>query len=132
MSHVGIVAMSRPEIGGTFQYTLSMIDALRRIRKNRYTIFTSITNHSYDELGLPVHRLPSVGRTIIELVRARLTAGNRGRLFSEVDKVIAPIYTTRLLASRRPFLFTLHDLQERYYPQNFTLAQRVLRGFVNI
>ena len=132
MSHIGIVAVSRPEIGGTFQYTLSMIEALRRIRKNRYTIFTTVTNHSYDSLGFPVHHLPTASRTIIELLRATLTFGEKkGRLFSEVDKVIAPIYSTRLLASRRPFLFTLHDLQERYYPKNFTIAQRIWRGGVN-
>jgi glycosyltransferase involved in cell wall biosynthesis len=130
VSHVGIVAMSSPALGGTFQYTLSMIDALRRIRKNRYTIFTSAKNHSYDALGLPVLPLPSAGRTVIEIVRANLLGGER-RLFSEVDKVIAPIYTTRLLASQRPFVFTLHDLQERYYPQNFTVAQRIWRGFAN-
>ena len=123
--------MSRPEIGGTFQYTLSMIEALRGIRKNRYTIFTSAANHSYDSLGFPVRRLPSAGRTMIELLRASLTSGKKGRLFSEVDKVIAPIYTTRLLASQRPFLFTLHDLQERYYPENFSFAQRIWRGYVN-
>jgi glycosyltransferase involved in cell wall biosynthesis len=123
--------MSDPALGGTFQYTLSMIDALRKIRKNRYTIFTAGKNHSYDDLGLPVRRLPSAGSTLIELARASLSASKRGRLFSEVDVVIAPIYSTRLLASSRPFLFTLHDLQERYYPQNFTFAQRLWRGFVN-
>ncbi len=122
--------MSSPALGGTFQYTLSMIDALRRIRKNRYTIFTSADNHSYDALGLPVLHLPSVGRTVIELARANLLGGE-GRFFSEVDKVIAPIYTTRLLGSRRQFVFTLHDFQERYYPHNFTFVQRLWRGFVN-
>lgn len=130
VSHVGIVAMSGPALGGTFQYTLSMIDALRRIRKNRYTIYTSANNHSYDALGLPVLHLPSAGSTLVELVRVNLL-GRERRFFSEVDKVIAPIYTTRLLVSRRPFVFTLHDLQERYYPENFTFAQRIWRGFVN-
>ena len=45
--------------------------------------------------------------------------------------VIAPIYSTRLLASSRPFIMTIHDLQERYYPENFTLAQRLWRGLTN-
>jgi glycosyltransferase involved in cell wall biosynthesis len=131
MSHVGIVAMSEPALGGTFQYTLSMIDALRRIKKNKYTIFTSATNHSYDELGLPIVRLPAAGRTIVEILRTRLLPDNGGGLFSGVEKLIAPIYSTRLLASRQPFLFTLHDLQEKYYPQNFTIAQRIWRNFIN-
>jgi glycosyltransferase involved in cell wall biosynthesis len=45
--------------------------------------------------------------------------------------LISPIYSTRLLATRKPFLFTLHDLQEKYYPENFTYAQLVWRDFVN-
>ena len=130
MSQVGIVAMSRPALGGTFQYTLSTIDALRRIKKNKYTIFTSATNHSYDDLGLPIVRLPCAGRTIVEILRTRLLPGDGG-MFSGMEKLIAPIYSTCLLATRKPFVFTLHDLQEKYYPENFSIAQRVWRNFVN-
>lgn len=107
-----------------------MIDALRRIAKNRYTIFTTVDNHAYDALGLPVRRLPSVVGTIAAAF-ARVMPGRRGGLFSDMEKVIAPIYSTRLLASRRPFVFTLHDMQERYYPQYFTWAQRAWRHSVN-
>jgi glycosyltransferase involved in cell wall biosynthesis len=131
MSRVGIVAMSRPALGGTFQYTLSMIDALSRVKKNSYTIFTDANNHAYDDLGLPVQRLPSLGKTVLEFLRIRALPGDGGGLFADVDKVIAPIYSTRLLASRKPFLFTLHDLQDKYYPQNFSYAQRRWRDFVN-
>jgi glycosyltransferase involved in cell wall biosynthesis len=131
MTQIGIVAMSRPALGGTFQYTLSMIDALRRVRKNTYTIFTAENNHSYDELGLPIRRLPSAIRSMLAFLRSRVLPGNGEDVFAGMDKLIAPIYSTRLLASRRPFLFTLHDLQEKYYPGNFTLAQRVWRDFVN-
>jgi glycosyltransferase involved in cell wall biosynthesis len=131
MSRVGIVAMSKPALGGTFQYTLSMIDALRRIEKNSYIIYTDVNNHSYDNLELPIRRLPSLGMTVFEFLRLRALPGDGGGLFSDVDKVIAPIYSTRLLASRKPFLFTLHDLQEKYYPENFTYAQRRWRDFVN-
>lgn len=131
MTHIGIVAVSREELGGTFQYTLSMIDALKRIAKNQYTIFTSKDNHAYDDIGLPVRRLPSVARAITGIACATLLPGRRGGVFSDVEKVIAPIYTTRLLASRPPFVFTLHDMQERYYPHYFTPAQRLWRRVVN-
>jgi len=123
--------MSQPALGGTFQYTLSMIDALRRIKKHEYTIFTTKSNRSYDDLGIPIVRLPSAGRTILEILRTRLQLGDGRGLFAGVEKLIAPIYSTRLLASRQPFLFTLHDLQEKYYPENFTVAQRIWRDFVN-
>ncbi len=107
-----------------------MIEALRRIPKHQYIIFTPVGNHSYDDLGLPVHRLPSLGRTIMDYMHSRMGSLGSG-LFFEVDMVVSPIYTTRLLASRRPFVFTLHDLQEKYYPEYFNVAQRVWRDLAN-
>lgn len=131
MSHVGIVAVSEPRLGGTFPYTLSMIEALRRITEHRYTIFTTRTNRAYDHLGLPVISIPPLPSAVSTFVgKVCRWPGSRG-LFSEVDKVIAPIYTTYLLASRRPFAFTLHDLQEKYLPENFNYAQRVWRHATN-
>jgi glycosyltransferase involved in cell wall biosynthesis len=131
MSRIGIVALSHPGLGGTFQYTLSMIDALRRIPSHSYTIFTVTDNHFYDDLGVPIVRLPGALASLLTVLWSNLVPGRPAALFSEVDVVIAPIYTTRLLASRRPFVFTIHDLQERYYPENFTPAQRCWRSFSN-
>jgi glycosyltransferase involved in cell wall biosynthesis len=131
MSRVGIVAMSNPALGGTFQYTLSMIDALRKIQKHSYTIFTTQENHCYDDLGLPIRRLPSAWHSLLTVIWTRLHPGANDGLFGDMEKLISPIYSTRLLASRRPFLFTLHDMQERYYPGNFTFAKLLWRGFVN-
>jgi glycosyltransferase involved in cell wall biosynthesis len=131
MTRIGIVAVSRPALGGTFQYTLSMIDALRQIPDNEYTIYTSTDNDSYDGLGIPIVRIAPALKALLAVVWTSLMPGRRGVSFSEVDVVIAPIYTTRLLACRRPFAFTIHDLQERYYPDNFTMAQRCWRSFAN-
>jgi len=131
MNEIGIVAVSHPSLGGTFQYTLSMIDALRQIPNNNYTIYTSADNDSYDNLGIPIKRIPGVVKSLLAVFWTKLTSGRHGVLFSEVDIVIAPIYTTRLLASGRPFVFTIHDLQERYYPEYFTPAQRYWRKFAN-
>jgi glycosyltransferase involved in cell wall biosynthesis len=131
MTRIGIVAVSRPSLGGTFQYTLSMIDALRRLPGNEYTIYTSADNDSFDDIGIPIVRVAPALKALLAVVWTSLMPGRRGILFSEVDVVIAPIYTTRLLACRRPFVFTIHDLQERYYPHYFTMAQRCWRSFAN-
>jgi glycosyltransferase involved in cell wall biosynthesis len=131
MSHVGIVAVSHPGLGGTFQYTLSMIDALLRIPGNRYTIFTTAENHAYDNLGAAVERMPSFWPIVLSALGRRLNLSSRAGLFGGVDKIIAPIYTTRLLASRVPFVFTLHDVQEKHFPEYFSFAQRVWRHSTN-
>ena len=39
--------------------------------------------------------------------------------FASQDVLLAPIYSLALLHTSRPFAFTLHDLQEHYYPENF-------------
>jgi glycosyltransferase involved in cell wall biosynthesis len=131
MSDIGVLAVCEPSFGGTFQYTLSMIEALRLIREHQYTLFTTHSNHWYDELGLPIKRLPRPMNVLGDGISRRL--GSRGSfgLFSEVEKVVAPIYSTYLLASSRPFAFTLHDLQEEYYPQYLSYKQRAWRFVTN-
>jgi glycosyltransferase involved in cell wall biosynthesis len=131
MTHVGIVAVSEPKFGGTFPYTLSMIEALLRIPGYRYTIFTTAQNHAYDSFGIPVVRLPAPVPALARSIGVSLGMSAWCGLFAQTDKLIAPIYTTYLLAARRPYVYTLHDLQERYFPENFTLAQRLWRLLTN-
>jgi glycosyltransferase involved in cell wall biosynthesis len=52
-------------------------------------------------------------------------------IFRVVDKIIAPIYSIALLTSSRPFAFTLHDLQEKHFPENFSWSSRVWRHLTN-
>ena len=130
MTHIGIAALAEPSYGGTYQYTLSTIEALRTLPHHRYTIYTTSRNHSYDHLGLPISRLPRPPAALGEYA-AKLASCSWAGLFSEVEKVVAPIYSTYLLASCRPFVFTLHDLQEKHLPQLFTYRQRAWRHFTN-
>jgi glycosyltransferase involved in cell wall biosynthesis len=126
MTHLGILAMAEQRHGGTLLYTLSMIEALRQLptERFRFTIFAARDNHEYDRLGLPIVRLPSTAA----LVLRRLAGGD---LFSQCDAVIAPVYSMRLMASRRPFAFTLHDLQEKHFPQHFGRTTRLWRELAN-
>lgn len=126
MTRIGILATARQGHGGTLLYTLSLIEAVRRLPPQRYacTVFTAADNHEYDDLGVPIVRLPSTFMVMF----ARLLGV---RLFGDVDKVIAPVYSLKLLASRRPFTFTLHDLQEKHLPDNFGPATRLWRHVTN-
>jgi glycosyltransferase involved in cell wall biosynthesis len=110
----------------TLQYTVSMIEALKQLPTDRYhfSLFTTRTNHEYDHTGLPITRLGSAR----SLIAGRMVGRDP---FAAVDKIIAPIYSTTLLTTRRPFTFTLHDLQEKYYPQHFSLQTRFWRHTAN-
>jgi glycosyltransferase involved in cell wall biosynthesis len=47
--------------------------------------------------------------------------------FASQDVLLVPSYALSLLHTSRPFAYTLHDLQERYYPENFLWWQRIWR-----
>ena len=53
-----------------------------------------------------------------------------GDPFDGEDVVISAMYSPYLLHTRAPFLYTLHDLQERHLPANFSFLQRRWRGFI--
>ncbi len=60
MTHVGILVTARPINGGTFHYTLSMIEALCRLREHKFTIYSPNEMDALTHLGLPIVRLPGL------------------------------------------------------------------------
>ena len=126
MIRVAVLAKARTGHGGTLLYTRSMLQALSRLPAGRYafTVHTQADNPEYDGAGFPVVRLPAARRIAAGALLGR-------KLFAGADAVLAPIYSTALLASAAPFAFTLHDLQERHLPENFGLATRLWRHATN-
>ena len=49
----------------------------------------------------------------------------------EMDLLLAPVLCNHLYITRRPFVLTLHDLQEKYYPKYFRWKQRLGREVRN-
>ena len=127
MKHIALLALAQERHGGTLLYTRSMIEALKLLPRDRYrlTLHTTADNANYDDCGLPIVRLPAPA----QLMAARWLRGIDP--FEGADCVVAPIYSTILLATRKPFVFTLHDLQEKHYPRNFGLATRAWRHVTN-
>ncbi len=128
---IGLIAVATPSNGGTFQYTLSMIEALRQPAGHTVTIYTDTNHDYYQSLGFPTRpfvrsRLRQLFDIIANLLRLRLPEP-----FEDEQILVSPIYTSALLHTRKPFAYTLHDLQEHYYPDNFSWAQRCWRVFFN-
>ena len=126
---LGVVALSTPAHGGTFQYTLSMIEALRHVSGFDVTIYTD--SRHYQNASFPVRPLTNVRATQAMQTIAAELGFRLAEPFADEDVLLAPIYATALLHTRKPFAFTLHDLQERHFPQNFSLAQRTWRRILN-
>lgn len=126
MIKIGVLAKARQRHGGTLLYTLSMLDALARLPKTDFQlmVFAEPNNQEYAALGLSIVAAPGM----LKLIASRLLRRNP---YAAVDFVLAPVYSSALLACGKPFAFTLHDLQERHYPENFSLITRCWRRVVN-
>ncbi len=131
MKKLGVLVLAEPENGGTFQYTLSMIEALKLYQGLKITLYTNVTNTHYAAAGFSVnHVQASLGYWI--KIMLRYFSSFKGKdPFEDEDLVLAPIYSPLLLLTKRPFFFTLHDLQEYYFPENFTVFQRIWRKLIN-
>ncbi len=49
------------------------------------------------------------------------------RIDGSADVVLAPMMLLRFFAARRPALVSMHDIQQEYHPEFFTLRQRIAR-----
>jgi glycosyltransferase involved in cell wall biosynthesis len=128
---LGVLALAGPDLGGTYQYTLSMLQSLQHTKGFEITLYGDPKNPDFTKMGYPI--LPfaeSRARQLAYVVADRLYL----RLpdpFASQDILLAPIYSLALLHTSRPFAYTLHDLQERYYPENFHWSQRAWRHHVH-
>jgi glycosyltransferase involved in cell wall biosynthesis len=124
---LGVLVLARPENGGTYQYTLSMLQALRHTSGFDVTLYGDPTDPELVKAGFPVMPFSeSRQRQLIALAANRLGVKLTDPFAAE-DVLLAPIYSLSLLHTKKPFAYTLHDLQEKHYPGNFSIWQRVWR-----
>jgi glycosyltransferase involved in cell wall biosynthesis len=128
---LGVLALAGPDNGGTYQYTLSMLQALHHVIGFDITIYGDPQNRDFAELGYPIVPFgESRTQQLAALTAYKMHVG-RPDPFAAEDVLLAPIYALALLHTSKPFAYTLHDLQERYYPENFSRWQRAWRHRVH-
>jgi glycosyltransferase involved in cell wall biosynthesis len=124
---LGVVALAGPDNGGTYQYTLAMLQALRHAAGFAVTVYGDPQNPDFSKLGYPVSPFAETRRQQLTALAAHRLGVRLPDPFTAEDVVLAPIYSLALLHTSKPFAYTLHDLQERYYPENFAWWQRAWR-----
>jgi len=128
---LGVLALAGPDLGGTYQYTLSVLQALRRTTGFEITLYGDPNNPDFAKMGYPISPFAeSRAQQLASIAAHRLHVRLPDR-FASQDILLAPIYSLALLHTDRPFAYTLHDLQERYYPENFHWSQRAWRHQVH-
>jgi len=143
MKKIAILAFGEKHGGGVYQYTQSFIDALKLDKSNEYIILCDCDDYQFDGLGLEVRALKIPRTTIIKkIIRALLRAflirkgffisKNERLMFCDIDILLSPSSSAYPhFYINKPFIFTLHDMQERYYPEFFSVYERVLRWLNN-
>jgi glycosyltransferase involved in cell wall biosynthesis len=128
---LGVVALAGPDNGGSYQYTLSTLQALHHTSAFEITLYGDPKNPDFSGLGYPIRRFLQSHAQQLTAVAAHRMHVRMPDPFSSEDVLLAPIYSVALLHTSRPFAYTLHDLQENYYPDNFSWWQRAWRYQVN-
>ena len=124
---LGVVALAGPDNGGTYQYTLATLQALRHATGFDVTVYGDPHNPDFAKLGYPIAPFAETRRQQLTALAAHRLGLRLPDPFAPEDIVLAPIYSLALLHTSKPFAYTLHDLQERYYPENFSWWQRAWR-----
>ena len=141
MKKVGILAFSGQETGGVLQYTQSIIDVFETIDEIEVVIFTLNKDiFDIDSAELRVISKPKRNwiKRIIIFIQCLLVNRNSFllsnyeiKVFSDIDLFFNPspsLYPNFFL--NKPFIFTVQDFQERYYPEFFSKFDRFNRWLV--
>jgi glycosyltransferase involved in cell wall biosynthesis len=139
---IGILAFSPPG-AGVYQYTQSIVDALKKDKTKNYIIFCNEGEDIYNNYGLEVRKVSIPKTNLIQkfvrvfqffffIRKPWFFTHNEIAKFSDIDLFVCPVvlaYPHFFL--NKPFVFTLHDMQERYYPDNFSKYDNIIRWIVN-
>jgi glycosyltransferase involved in cell wall biosynthesis len=131
LTKLGVIVLATPDLGGTYQYSLSMLEALRHAHEFEITLYADPSNQDLARLGYPIRRFAEPRARQLTYLAADAVGLKLDDPFDKEDILIAPIYSLAMLHTTKAFAYSLHDLQERYYPENFSCVQRSWRRSVH-
>src|SRR5262245_3126572 len=108
-----------------------MLQALKHVSGFEITLYGDPVNRDYISLGYPLLPMAETRAQQLTSLAAHKAHVGWGDRFVREDMLLAPIYSPALLHTTKPFAYTLHDLQENYYPENFSRWQRIWRHQVH-
>ena len=103
---LGVLALAGPDNGGTYQYTLSLLQALQHISGFDITLYGDPENPDFAGLGYPITRFAeSRAQQLAALIAHRMHVRLPDPFISQ-DVLLAPIYSLSLLHTSKPFAYT--------------------------
>lgn len=138
LKKIGILAFVNKNAGGVYQYTQSLIDAIAKDESNKYVIFVDSNSGNINSYNMEVRKVntskPNLIVRILKsiqlllLIRVSFLEKVERLFYDDIDLFICPrviMYTQ--FFSKKPFILTLHDLQEYYFPEFFTWQEKIVR-----
>ena len=143
LNKIGILTFAANNDNGVLNYTKSLIDALKNDSTNKYILFCNHNDDRYDNYDLEIRKLCKSNNYLIKRIiyliqfiflirKPYMLTKDEINLFHDINFFISPAvsaYPHYFL--NKPFVFTLHDMQEKYYPYYFTLYERFRRWISN-
>ncbi|MFN3406804.1 MAG: glycosyltransferase family 4 protein [Caldimicrobium sp.] len=138
MRKIGILTIATKEQGGIYQYTLSQIEAIRLLLSKFRVV--QIRNQKFPKLfedEVIIERDSSILSLIKSAIHGlfnikigslpfKIISGS----FNKIDLIISPIISLIPHHIGIPYIVTIHDFQHKYYPQFFSLKQRLGRKII--
>lgn len=143
MSKIGILAFWNKYGGGVYQYTQSIVDALKDDKSNSYVVFCFDDDHRFDDYNVEIRRIKEFSnpgfRKVIRLFQFLFFIQKPWFLpkddlkkFDDIDLILSPcISEYPHFYLKKNFVFTFHDMQEKYYPLFFSRYIRFTRWLYN-
>tara|TARA_B100001093_G_scaffold481389_1_gene512089 strand:- start:5720 stop:6811 length:1092 start_codon:yes stop_codon:yes gene_type:complete len=126
---LGILFSASQSKGGVFQYSMSVVNSLRKNKKIKsINIYTN--NKNIDLKGCNIVLIKNYKLLFILSTISGFFNFYPKLLFGNIDLLLAPSYSPILFFSKTKFVFTLHDLQEVYFPEYFTKRVLFWRKFI--
>ena len=143
LNKIGILTFVANVDDGVFNYTKSLIDALKKDCTNKYILFCNENDDRFDNYDLEIRTICKSKSnlftkvvTFIQFIflirKPYLLTKDEIDLFNDIKFFISPAVSAYPhFFVNKPFVFTLHDMQEKYYPHYFTLYERFTRWINN-
>lgn len=139
--NVGVLCLTNYDSGGVHQYTLSLLEALKLIDNQTFTFIQirhsefpkilniDIVSDEFRNLNIVNKLLVAMGGITGYSFKGLLLKSTIKKL-KNIDFIISPIISLLPLYLGKRYIVTMHDFQQKYYPDFFTLKERIKRNIV--
>ena len=115
--------------GGVYQYSLSLLNSLT-LNKSVSEITVYTRDKSFEFPGVKIKIINSYDFLFFISLFSSVFHIYPKILFKKNELLISPTYSPLLFLSSCKFVFTLHDLQELHFPENFSKVILTWRNYM--